>query len=204
MHFAWPQGTYHLHGETEQLHGSCWSVWEALANMGFHLQGCAFSTHFSHLSWFATLSSRSFSQKGKFVIIYCVCMQSWPTSPWCLAFAPRGTWEPKAPSILIRLKRVHFVLLSTLIHWGLSKTRQFENAVENGSKQKHTYHVSVYVQKRCVYSRCPEFNLCMQFLLFPNILVWTVKNVSKQKCGHESINVFSMTMKLCIFEYPLV
>lgn len=53
---------------------------------------------------------------------------------------------------------------------------------------------------------CTEFNLCckMQFSLFPNILAWTVKNVSKQKCGQESINVFSMTTKMRNFENALV
>ena len=32
-------------------------------------------------------------------------------------------------------------------------------------------------------------------LSFSNILVWTVKNASKRKCGHESIDAFSRTTK---------
>jgi len=41
-------------------------------------------------------------------------------------------------------------------------------------------------------------------LLFSNILVWTVKNISKWQCGCKSIDAFSMTMKMHTFENALL
>lgn len=125
--------------------------------MGFHLQGCAFSTHFSHLSWFPTVSSKSFSQKDNFLILYCVCMQSCalavPTGPWCITFAPKGLKNLRhhpPNAFLICLKHVHFALLCTLIQWVLSKTHQFENALETGWKQKNTHIMLVWMFKQDV------------------------------------------------------
>ena len=70
-------------------------------------------------------------------------------------------------------------LKHTLIHWALLKTHQFENAVETGSKQKHIYHVSVYIQKTCVYSLVHRVQLMLQNAI---LIVSKHFSVDSQKC----------------------
>ena len=75
----------------------------------------------------------------------------------------------------------------------------------------HTYSVIVDGRKRIKIKTTTENIACAcvnlyhvdrvqltsqrAILSFSNTLVWTVKNASKRKCGHDSIDAFSMTTK---------
>ena len=92
-----------------------------------------------------------------------------------------------------------------------SKTHRFENALEGGSKRKRIHilllwtveNASIKTMTENIAGACEKLEhahrvqLTSQraILSFSNILVWTVKNASKRKCGHYSIDAFSMTAK---------